>query len=283
MSASSYAGARRIVSLVPSLTEALFALGLGDRVVGVTEWCVYPADAVAALPKLGGTKNPDVPAILALEPDLVIANHEENMRRDVERLEAAGIPVWVTYPRTVREGAALLRALAGLGAGERALRAVVEPVERAVAEAERARAGATARPRRVFCPIWRDPWMSVGADTYAHDLLALCGGENVFANREDRRYPRVTLDEVVAAQPEVVLLPDEPYAFDEADARELASLAIPARRGRIHRIDGTLVSWYGPRIARAVATIRALLAPSPPDAGPCSPDGHDGLRTSTLR
>jgi len=276
MSAGPDPRARRIVSLVPSLTEALFALGLGERVVGVTEWCVHPADAVAALPKLGGTKNPDLPAILALAPTLVIANREENMRRDVERLEAAGVPVWVTYPRTVREGATLLRDLAGLGAGADALRDVVEPVERAVAAAERDLAASTAPPRRVFCPIWRDPWMSVGADTYSHDLLRLCGGENAFANREDRRYPRVSLDEVVAAQPEVVLLPDEPYAFGESDVRELAALAIPARNGRIHRIDGTLVSWYGPRIARAIDTIRALLAPSPPDAGPCSPDGHDG-------
>lgn len=283
MSASPYAGARRIVSLVPSLTEALFELGLGARVVGVTEWCVHPAEAVAALPKLGGTKNPDVPAIVALAPDLVIANHEENMRRDVERLAAAGVPVWVTYPRTVREGAALLRELAGLGAGVEAVRRVVEPVERAVDEAEAALARSDVPPRRVFCPIWRDPWMSVGADTYAHDLLRLCGGENVFANHGDRRYPRVGLDEVVAAKPEVVLLPDEPYAFGEADARELGALAIPAREGRIHCIDGTLVSWYGPRIARAVETIRALLAPSPPDAGPCSQGGPSRSRASLPR
>lgn len=270
MSTPASAAARRIVSLVPSLTEALFSLGLGDRVVGVTEWCVHPVDGVAPLPKLGGTKNPDVPALLALAPDLVIANREENRQRDVERLEAAGVPIWLTYPRTVREGVALLRELAGLGASEAAVESVIEPVERAVERAERALATATAPPRRVFCPIWRDPWMSVGADTYAHDLLRLCGGENVFANRADRRYPRITLDELVAARPDVVLLPDEPYAFAEPDLRELAALAIPARKGRIHHVDGTLVSWYGPRIARAVDTIRALLAPSPPDAEPCS-------------
>ena len=252
--------AERIVSLVPSLTEALFALGLGSRVVGVTDWCIHPADAVAPLPKVGGTKNPDVAAILALGPDLVIANREENRRRDVEKLEAAGIPVWVTYPRTVREGAALLRELAELGAPRELLLAVVVPVEEAVREAERVRA---LRPTRVFCPIWRDPWMSVGADTYAHDLLALCGGTNVFADREDRRYPRVSLDEVQAAAPEVVLLPDEPYQFTSADVAELARLDLPAARdGRIHLIDGTWVSWYGPRIARAILELRPLLAPS---------------------
>lgn len=251
----------RIVCLVPSLTEALFALGLGARLVGVTEWCVHPAEGVAALAKVGGTKTPDLAAIRALAPDLVIANREENRRRDVERLREAGIPVWVTYPRTVREGAELLAALARLGASREAVADVVEPVLAAVAGAEaRRRAPDAARRPRVFCAIWRDPWMTVGADTYAHDLIALCGGANVFANQADRRYPRVSLAEVEAAAPEVILLPDEPYRFGEADARELAALAVPAARsGRIHEIDGTLVSWYGPRIRRAIDTLGRLL------------------------
>jgi ABC-type Fe3+-hydroxamate transport system substrate-binding protein len=247
---------RRIVSLVPSLTEALFALGLGERVVGVTEWCVHPAAEVARLPKVGGTKTPDLAAIRALAPDLVIANREENRRRDVERLQAAGLAVWVSYPRTVREGAELLGELAGLGASEERRREVVDPTLEAVARAE-------ARPPgpvpRVFCPIWRNPWMSVGRDTYAHDLIRLCGGENVFADRGDRRYPRVAEEEIRAAAPEVVLLPDEPYRFEERDARELRGWEIPAARdGRIHLIDGTLVSWYGPRIRGAIETLRRL-------------------------
>jgi ABC-type hemin transport system substrate-binding protein len=249
---------RRIVSLVPSLTESLFALGLGERVVGVTEWCVHPAEGVAALPKVGGTKNPDVAAIVALAPDLVIANQEENRRRDVERLEAAGLHVWVTYPRTVAEGAAVLADLADLGASDHAREAVVTPVFAALVEAQRAR---PARGVPVFCPIWRDPWMAVGGDTYADDLLGLCGGRNVFAEHGERRYPRVTLDEVVAAAPEVVLLPDEPYAFGAQDVAELRRLPIPAAQsGRLHLIDGTWVSWYGSRIERALRAIRSLLA-----------------------
>jgi len=250
----------RIVSLVPSLTEALFALGLGPRVVGVTEWCVHPAEAVAALPKVGGTKNPDLASIRALTPDLVIANQEENKRQDVERLEALGIPVWLTYPRTVADGAALLRELAEAAGASDALGRIVEPVEQALARA------AARRPRRrvrVFCPIWKAPWMAVGGDTYAHDLLALCGGENVFAERSDRRYPIVRDEEIVAAAPEVVLLPDEPYSFGPADVAAIARLPIPAARSaRIHCIDGTLVSWYGPRIVRAIETLCPLLAPA---------------------
>ncbi|MBW2241223.1 MAG: ABC transporter substrate-binding protein [Deltaproteobacteria bacterium] len=248
----------RIVSLVPSLTEALFALGLGDRVVGVTEWCVHPAAEVASLPKLGGTKNPDLQALIALAPDLVIANREENRRKDVERMAEAGIPVWVTHPRSVAEGAELLAVMAGLGAEPDTVRRVVQPTLAAVALAE---AEPVERPIPVFCPIWKGPWMSVGADTYAHDLLRLCGGANVFANRTDGRYPRVTEEEIVRAAPEVVLLPDEPYAFTDRDAQALGELPLPASRsGRIHVIDGTWVSWYGPRISRAVVTLRDLMA-----------------------
>jgi ABC-type Fe3+-hydroxamate transport system substrate-binding protein len=249
----------RIVSLVPSLTEALFALGLGARVVGVTDWCVHPASALKALPRVGGTKTPDLEAIRALDPDLVIANREENRRRDVDRLETAGLRVWVTYPRTVRDGVSLLSELGRLGASPADVARVVEPIEDSVGRAELSRPD---RPTPVFCPIWREPWMAVGADTYANDLLALCGGENVFSSRSDRRYPRVSLDEIVAAAPHVIVLPDEPYAFGPKDAAELCRLDVPAARaGRIHLIDGTLISWYGPRIGRAVDKLCRWLAP----------------------
>ena len=248
--------ARRIVSLVPSLTEALFALGLGARVVGVTDWCVHPKQGVDALPKVGGTKNPSLARIVELAPDLVLANREENRRRDVESLAAQGFDVWVTYPRSVEEAVALLRELADLGAPAAAAKRVLSPIERALADAAR-----RDEPRtRVFCPIWKDPWMAVGGDTYADDLLRVCGGINVFAARSERRYPIVTPAEIEAAAPEVILLPDEPYAFGPRDLSELAGLALPAARaGRIHLIDGTLISWYGPRIANAIEGVGALL------------------------
>jgi ABC-type Fe3+-hydroxamate transport system substrate-binding protein len=251
----------RIVSLVPSLTEALFALGLGSRVVGVTDYCVHPADGLAGVPRLGGTKNPDCEAIAALAPDLVIANHEENTERAVRRLREAGLDVWVTYPRTVRDGVAVMAELAGLGAppdlARRELSRLRTALERAEARVEE-RAGAA--PVRCFCPIWRDPWMTVGRETYAHDLLRLCGASNPFADRGDRRYPRVELADVEAAQPEVILLPDEPYAFADADVRELARLDVPAaHHGRIHCVDGTWVTWYGPRIPAALERLGALV------------------------
>jgi ABC-type Fe3+-hydroxamate transport system substrate-binding protein len=251
------AAARRIVSLVPSLSEALFALGLGERVVGVTDWCVHPAREVAALPKVGGTKHPSLERIAELAPELVIANREENRQRDVEALIARGFDVWVTYPRSVAEAAALLRELAALGAPDEAAVAVLAPIERALASVAQI---ATRPPTRVFCPIWKNPWMAIGGDTYADDLLRVCGGRNVFADRPERRYPIVQLAEIEAAAPEVILLPDEPYAFGVREREELARLDLPAARtGRIHLIDGTLVSWYGPRIAQAIARIAALI------------------------
>ena len=257
MTANPPTRAERIVSLVPSLTEALFSLGLGARVVGVTDWCVHPASRVAALPKVGGTKNPSIEQIIALGPDLVIANREENRPAAIEALRNAGIEVWVTYPRTAREGAELFRELAELGATPEVTAAVVEPVEEAVRSAEAAR---PARGVPVFCPIWKTPWMTIGGDTYASNLLELCGGTNVFADRSDRRYPIIEVSEITEAAPEVILLPDEPYNFGPRDALELSELPVPAARDhRIHLIDGTLVSWYGPRIGSAIPTLRDLI------------------------
>lgn len=272
----------RIVSLVPSLSEALVALGLRQRIVGVTGYCVHPAGAFDGLPRVGGTKDADVEAIAALAPDLVIANQEENTERVVRGLAERGLEVWVTYPRTVREGAELLADLATLGADDAAVRAVVAPALAAVEQAEQRlarRAGAGHAPPRVFCPIWRDPWMTIDADTYVHDMIALCGGLNVFADPaaepaaesasgeggagRRRRYPIVSLEQVVARRPEVILLPDEPYAFGPKDAAELAALDCPAARdARIHLIDGTWVSWYGPRIAEAIQGLAAFFATS---------------------
>ncbi len=275
----------RIVSLVPSLSEALVALGLGLRLVGVTKYCVHPAGAFDALPKLGGTKDADVERIRAMRPDLVIANREENTERVVRKLAACEIDVWVTYPRTVGEGAALLAELAELGASDDARARVVEPVREAVARAEAKRAAAASEPASpdprpaVFCPIWRDPWMTIARDTYVHDMIELCGGRNLAADgladtpstppapgvaaaaRAKRRYPIVALEAVLAAGPDVILLPDEPYAFDAGDRAALLRRDCPAARaGRIHLIDGTLVSWYGPRIAEAIRVLGEIFA-----------------------
>jgi ABC-type Fe3+-hydroxamate transport system substrate-binding protein len=214
---------------------------------------------VASKSKVGREKDPDLDKIRALGPDLVIANIEENRRDVVEALRAAGIAVWVTFPRTVLDGIRLVRELGEVAgaADEGALLATALEAR----YRERAAAGRTGRRSRVFCPIWRGPFMTVSRDTYVHDMLAVCGGLNVFADRPDR-YPTVTLEEVAAAAPEVILLPDEPYRFRPAHLPDFAPFPdIPAVASRrIHFVDGKLLSWYGPRIGEALERLPPLLA-----------------------
>ena len=248
---------RRLVSLVPSTTELLCALGLADALVGVTVYCVEPRDVVRTKTRVGGEKDPDLAAIRTLAPDLVVANIEENRREDVEALRAAGIEVFLTYPRSVAESLAMIRELGdvtGAAAAARALLAELEPLHAAV---RRRLAGRRATP--CFYPIWREPWMTIGHDTYIHDLLATCGGANVFADRA--RYPTVSLDEVAARAPEVVLLPDEPFRFRRTHLRDFdAYTTMPAvRDGRVLLVDGKRFSWHGPRLAEALRTIPAFL------------------------
>lgn len=234
---------RRLVSLVPSWTETLFALGLECQIVGVTKFCPVPT-TIGAPARIGGTKNPDLQAILALAPDLVIANAEENRRAHVEWLRRQGIPVFVTYVRTV-SGA--VRSLAALGhvVGRRARAAVlVRNIRRAVRRVQTALSGTAAWIPRVFCPIWKTPWMTFNADTYANDVLRLMRYANIFA-ADPARYPRTTLEEALRRQPDVIVLPDEPYPFDAGDAAALAATLPPALRDRVVLISGRDLHWYG--------------------------------------
>jgi ABC-type Fe3+-hydroxamate transport system substrate-binding protein len=248
---------RRIVSLVPSITETLCALGLADALAGVTVYCVEPREVVRGKTRVGGEKDPDLAAIRALRPDLVVANVEENVREHVETLRGWGIAVWVTYPRTVAGGLAMIRELGEVtGTAERAaaLLADLEPLHARVRAATAER-----RPVPVFYPIWRRPWMTINADTYVHDLLAVCGAANVFADAP-ARYPTVTLDEMAARRPEVIVLPDEPFRFRRAHLADFAPYGdVPAvRDGRIHLVDGKPFSWHGPRLGEALRTLPAL-------------------------
>ena len=273
---------QRLVSLVPSITEVLFNFGRGQQVVGITDYCTEPAAAVATKTKIGGTKNPDIAAILALRSDLVFAVAEENRRQDVEQLAAAGVSVYVFAPRTVRDGIDLLWRVADLLDCRSEVTGQMQAIEQDYAET----IALVERHQRVrvFCPIWKDPYMTINEDTYVHDVLRVCGGDNIFAHRQrrfplaadlgqqpettdarsterDRRYPRITLEEMAALRPEVVLLPDEPYLFSQADMADFTPFPeVPAvRDGRIFLIDGKMVSWYGPRIGHSLRTLRALL------------------------
>lgn len=239
----------RIVSLVPSLTEALWALDLDAETVGVTRFCVHPADWKTRKTIVGGTKGTDPARVLALAPDLVVANREENDRAPVEALAAAGVAVWLSDIATVSDALAALRDLGRVT--DRAARA--DALAGRIADAFDA-AQPPARPVRAVYLIWRDPWMTVGADTIVHDVLARGGISNAFGDRT--RYPVVTPDEIRAADPDVVLLSSEPFPFA---ARHVAEVQALAPRARVALVDGEAFSWYGPRLALAPAETARVL------------------------
>jgi ABC-type Fe3+-hydroxamate transport system substrate-binding protein len=224
--------ATRVVSLVPSLTEAL-AASARSILVGATDWCTHPADLDVA--RVRGTKNPDLAAIRALAPDLVVANQEENRELDVRRLRDAGITVWVTRIETVEES---------LDSMSRLFASALGLADPSWLVSARSLWASPVEPRlKVAVPIWRDPWMVVGAPTYTDDLLARAGLVNVMTSG-DGRYPTVTPAEIDDAGADVVLLPDEPYVFTDSDGPE--ALRTPTRL-----VSGRLLTWYGPAMVEA--------------------------------
>jgi ABC-type Fe3+-hydroxamate transport system substrate-binding protein len=245
---------QRIVSLVPSITESLFDLGIGERVVGATDYCIYPAEPLEAVPRVGGPKTPVIEQIMALEPDLVMANREENRLEDVRALQEAGVPVWVTYPRTVKQALEMLWDIIVLLQGLDRTAGLLT-IEMAYDWACRANEGCD--PVRVFCPIWRDPWMTISADTYTHDLLRICGGRNIFDDSREARYPVVSLQEVAARTPQVILLPSEPFPFDETHLADFAPY--PELLDRVLLVDGTLLTWFGTRLGQALQQVPSWL------------------------
>jgi ABC-type Fe3+-hydroxamate transport system substrate-binding protein len=248
----------RIVSLVPSWTETLFDFGLNQRMVGVTRFCVAPPEA-AGIAKVGGTKNPSVDKIAELAPELVIANAEENRREDIEHLRSLGIAVFTTYPRKIASAVESILRLGTVLDCEQQANAMARGIVREVSAIE-TELGAWAKLRfRAFCPIWKNPWMSFNADTYAHDVLRMLGFNNVFASVGER-YPRTTIEEAIALRPDFVLLPDEPYEFRAKDIEELKPLLPPPLSRRVVLINGRDLHWYGVHMLTGLRSLAGLLA-----------------------
>lgn len=241
---------RRVVSLVPSLTEAV-ALSAPDLLVAATDYCTHPAGL--DVPRVGGTKYLSVERVHAAAPDLVLANAEENRREDVEALRAAGVPVWVTFPRTVDE------ALVSL---ERMLARLDVSVPDWLSAARAAWAVPSEGPRRrVAVPVWRRPWVVLGPGTFASDLLRRLGFDNVYDDGADR-YPRPRLAEIIARRPDLVVLPDEPYQFHSDDGPE----SFPSLPCAL--VSGRHLTWYGPSLAEARSVLTGQLATVlPPRSG----------------
>jgi ABC-type Fe3+-hydroxamate transport system substrate-binding protein len=228
----------RVVSLVPSLTEAV-AVSAPGLLVGATDYCTHPAGLDVA--RVGGSKYPTVASVLALKPDLVLANVEENRREDVEALRAAGLRVHVTYPRTVPDA---LTALADL------LALLDVPNQGWLDRAAQAWAAPPEFDATVVVPVWRRPWVLLGGDTFASDLLARLGLRNVYPAGADR-YPRPALADIPPA--DLVVLPDEPYAFTADDGPE----AFPGRPYAL--VSGRHLTWYGPSLVEARSVLVSQL------------------------
>ncbi|TDD95814.1 helical backbone metal receptor [Actinomadura rubrisoli] len=233
----------RVVSLVPSLTETVAVTAPG-LLAGATDWCTHPAGL--DVPRVRGTKNPDLERIAELRPDVVLGNTEENRPADVEALRAAGIPVWMTQIRTVDEALASLRRMLA--------EACRVPVPAWLDEADHVWSKVTpGPPRTAVVPIWRRPWMVLGRDTFAGDALARLGIANVYAHHPER-YPKIPLDELNATGADLVVLPDEPYRFTETDGPE----SFPGMD--IALVNGRHLTWYGPSLVKAPTALLPRLS-----------------------
>ncbi len=287
------ASPERVVSLVPSMTESLYELGAGEAVIGVTEYCPPPPQGLGPPALVGGTKSVDTEAVIRLEPDLVIANQEENTQSVVEALDDAGLKVWVTFPKTVEDVIQLLNTLIRLFRLSEALPRI-RPLEQMVEWSERL---VSERRLRTFVPVWYQEssahgewWMTFNEDTYAHDVLHHCNARNVFAERarryplaadlgedepepageRDTRYPRVLAEEIIETDPEVILLPSEPFVFEERHkqvVRERFGATSAVGAGRVHLVDGSLITWHGTRLARALTELPPLFEAQAPTPG----------------
>ncbi|GFE25791.1 helical backbone metal receptor [Streptomyces nigrescens] len=235
---------RRVVSLVPSLTEAVAACA-PELLAGVTDWCSHPAGL--DVPRIGGTKNPDVGRVAALAPDLVIANEEENRPQDLEALRAAGLTVLVTEVRTLDQAWGELARVLVAGCG------LPRPAWLDAAETAWRELPPPAAERTAVVPVWRRPWMVLGRDTFAGDVLARLGVRNLYADHADR-YPRIPLDALNSAAADLVVLPDEPYRFSAEDGPE-AFPGLPAAL-----VSGRCLTWYGPSLVQAPAVLAQALA-----------------------
>jgi len=246
----------RIASLVPSLTDTVCSLGAADRLVARTIYCVEPREDLVDVPTCGGTKNPDLEAILKTKPDLVLVCLEENKPEHIEKLEEAGLPVFAVMPRTLDDVAGLLRQFGSLlGVKERAGRALADLTSVRLAAGEFRRS--LAEPVPVATLVWQNPWIGVGGGTYIDAVMAELGFRNVLAEISD--YFEIELAELAGLGPAVVLLPDEPYPFTHHAAWSLAAAGVvPSRRSAV-LLDGKLLSWYGARTARSLRMLVKLL------------------------
>ncbi|MCA8918310.1 MAG: ABC transporter substrate-binding protein [Planctomycetes bacterium] len=263
----------RVVSLVPSVTETLFMLGRGDTLVGRTRYCVSPDPQVRAIEKIGGTKDPSVDRIIELKPQLVLANKEENRREDIDALRAAGLVVHVAQPTTVEEGLSYVSTCGRLFQAEDAADAIVRAgVRQLVALQDRVREleannSLRVKPRdhirpRVIAFVWKDPWMVAGLDTYIGDMIKSLGGDHVLEQSTERYFAMDPAD-IAALEPDILLFPDEPYHFKDADLRfwhQNYPHVAAVKESRLRLCDGQDLCWFGARIPESLKRLAPVVS-----------------------
>ncbi|HRC33319.1 MAG TPA: helical backbone metal receptor [Bacteroidia bacterium] len=236
---------QRIVSLVPSQTELLFDLGVADRVVGVTKFCIHPAEAIATTTIVGGTKQIKHDVIKALQPDLIIANKEENTKEDLELL-MQHYPVWISDINNLNEVFSMIANVGEIiGRENEAKKLNSEITKGAAILAEKATSFKTRK--RVAYFIWYKPWMVAANDTFIHSMLELCGWQNVFEKQE--RYPSVEIEQLAKLKPDIILLSSEPFPFKTKHVDMLKTICPQAQ---VILTDGEMWSWYGSRLTKAL-------------------------------
>lgn len=240
---------QRIISLVPSQTELLYDLGLGERVVGITKFCVHPETWFKTKHRVGGTKKVDFDKVRALKPDLIIGNKEENKRKDIQELEKE-FPVWMSDVRDLPGALDMITRVGELTGTQLQAADIVTRIEQGFADLH-----PLDPPRTAAYFIWREPYMVAGHGTFVNDMLARCGLVNVF-DEGDARYPEITAQDLAEADPDTILLSSEPYPFKQKHFAEL-NMICPGTPVRV--VDGELFSWYGSRLLRSPVYFRGLL------------------------
>jgi ABC-type Fe3+-hydroxamate transport system substrate-binding protein len=236
----------RIISLVPSQTELLFDLGLESRIAGITKFCVHPKEKTESVPKIGGTKKFDLDKIISLKPDLIIGNKEENYQEGIEALQK-NFPVWMSDIKDIYDALFMIQSLGELNGKEEEAFELAFKIKKSLTEYQ-----APYQLKAAYF-IWKDPFMSVGHDTFIHELMRVAGFSNVFSAQH--RYPIVSEDNIKDSAPEIILLSSEPYPFVEKHLQEFRQLCPDAL---VILVDGEMFSWYGSRLRYSVSYFKSL-------------------------
>ncbi len=239
---------KRIISLVPSQTELLFDLGLEEEVIGITKFCIHPSQWFKLKKRIGGTKKIDIELVRNLNPDLIIANKEENTKEQIEQLFAIA-PVWISDINCLLGAYDMIEKIGAVTKRVETAKKINQEIQQSFQHLSKLK-----MPKNVCYLIWQSPYMTVGGDTFINDVLQTCGLKNVSSNCN--RYPIITIDEITEANPEMIFLSSEPYPFK---VKHIDTLQQQLPNTNIQLVDGEMFSWYGSRLLKSVNYFNTLL------------------------